>query len=205
MIIDCLACLHGHYPKLEGGDILIVAGDLTARDTKDEYIIFGDWMQKQNYRCKIVICGNHDGRIEKIHKDCAIPDDLKLPRMFINPFMLFGIEYLCDSGTEFKGLKIWGSPWVRGFKGMNPLYKAFTVDTEEELAEKWELIPPVIDILITHSPSFGNYDWVKNRDGSIGPSIGSLSLWFKCLEIRPKVHIFGHIHEAYGHADHTNG
>jgi hypothetical protein len=32
MIIDCIADLHGHYPKLDGGDLLIICGDLTARD-----------------------------------------------------------------------------------------------------------------------------------------------------------------------------
>ena len=26
IIIDCIGCLHGHYPKLEGGDLLIITG-----------------------------------------------------------------------------------------------------------------------------------------------------------------------------------
>lgn len=50
MIIDCIADLHGHYPKLEGGDLLIVAGDLTARDTLDEHINFSQWLEKQYYK-----------------------------------------------------------------------------------------------------------------------------------------------------------
>ena len=36
MIIDCISDLHGFFPKLEGGDLLIIAGDLTARDKPEE-------------------------------------------------------------------------------------------------------------------------------------------------------------------------
>lgn len=220
MIIDCIADLHGHYPKLEGGDLLIVAGDLTARDTQEEYLIFGNWIQQQNYKTKIVVCGNHDSRIEKIHENCKIPDDLGLPRMFINPFMLFCVEYLCDSGTEFeyeipvldisgdtdvinfetRKFKIWGSPWTKRFEGMDPKCMAFTVDTEEELAEKWALIPSDTDILVTHCPPFGILDEAADYLSGKIRSIGSVTLSSKylvpgfCL----KLHVFGHIHEHGG-------
>lgn len=202
MIIDCISDLHGYYPKLEGGDLLIVAGDLTARDQSEEYNDFCTWLMNQSYKKKIFIGGNHDNlltdSIPKIHT-CPVRRNLDTN----NYLELF--EYLCDSGTEFNGLKIWGAPWTLKFDGMNPHCMAFTCDTEEELAEKWGKIPYDVDILITHSPSFGNYDWIKNRDRTVGPSVGSLSLWMKCLEIRPKLHVFGHIHEAYGHCEHSNG
>ncbi len=189
MIIDCISDLHGYYPKLEGGDLLIVAGDLTARDEQGQLIEFGNWLEDQKYTKKIFICGNHDNRLEKI--------TISGKTLF---FLYEECIYLSDSGTEFEGLKIWGSPWTKTFKGMNPHCKAFTVDTEEELAEKWGKIPNDIDILITHSPPFGNFDYTSR-----GKSVGSLSLWMKCLEIRPKLHIFGHIHEAYGQYRHPNG
>ncbi len=32
MIIDCISDLHGFKPNLNGGDLLIIGGDLTARD-----------------------------------------------------------------------------------------------------------------------------------------------------------------------------
>jgi len=32
MEITCVSDLHGYYPELPGGDLLIVAGDLIARD-----------------------------------------------------------------------------------------------------------------------------------------------------------------------------
>jgi Icc-related predicted phosphoesterase len=188
MIIDCISDLHGHYPKLDGGDLLIVAGDLTGRDTKEQHIDFCEWLDVQTYIKKIVIAGNHDNNIDGDEIDC-----------------LRNCRYLLDSAAYFEGLKIWGSPWTTTFPGINPHCCAFTVDTDEELQEKYDLIPEDTDILITHNPSFGNYDWIKNRDGTIGPSVGSISLWIACLQIRPKLHVFGHIHEAYGHCEHANG
>jgi Icc-related predicted phosphoesterase len=177
-------------PTLEGGDMLIVAGDLTARDQEYEYRDFTSWLVQQRYKKKIFIGGNHD--------NCLVN----------KPVITFSeCEYLCDSGTEFGGLKIWGSPWTKTFPGMNPHCKAFTVDTEKELTEKWILIPPETNILITHSPSFGNYDWIKTEDQNIGPSVGSMTLWMYMLGMIPhlKLHVTGHIHEAYGNAVHANG
>lgn len=179
MIIDCVADLHGHYPQLEGGDLLIVAGDWTAFDTPDQVLKFGIWLNEQNYKRKIVIAGNHDNMVQTTPRILGgMPD--------------FVMTYLCDSGTEFGGLKIWGSPWTKTFHGMNPKCKAFTVDTEKELAEKWDLIPDDIDILITHSPPWGIHDLNAQRK-----RCGSMSL-FRCVNrVMPKLHVFGHIHEAY--------
>jgi hypothetical protein len=36
MDVTCISDLHGYLPKLEGGDLLIIAGDMTARDTEEE-------------------------------------------------------------------------------------------------------------------------------------------------------------------------
>lgn len=199
MIIDCISDLHGFYPELEGGDLLIVAGDLTARDLPEEYLCFGEWIRNSKYKYKIVVAGNHDCSLHKSYFHSDPPEKSSFPKMFINPFILFGADYLCDSGTEFEGLKIWGSPWTKTFPGMNPHCKAFTVDTEDELADKYEYIPHDIDILITHSPPFGVGDGIdKLHDGSLF-HVGSKSLfgWFKYV-IRPKLHVFGHIHEGYG-------
>lgn len=189
MIIDCVADLHGHYPKLEGGDLLIVAGDLTRQDQAWEYIEFGRWINNQKYRKKIVIAGNHDNIAQK-----AEP--------FINPES-DEWKYLCDSGTEFEDLMIWGSPWTKTFPGMNPNCKAFTCDTDDELAEKWSLIPSETDILITHSPPFGIFDGVDtNPYDDTEFHVGSHSL-NQCILSKVnypnlKLHVFGHIHEHGG-------
>lgn len=179
MIIDCISDLHGHYPQLDGGDLLIVAGDLTAKDTYQEYIFFKNWMNEQDYKKKIFIAGNHDNLLQKTD---------------IAEEVLYEFDYLCDSGTEFEGLKIWGSPWTSTFKGMNPHCMAFTCETEEGLADKFGSIPNGVDILITHSPPKGILDTTVD-----GKSVGSRYL-FGALQycLRPKLWVFGHIHEASG-------
>lgn len=179
MIIDLIADLHGNFPKLEGGDLLIVAGDLTARDLESEVALFDYWLHEQKYAAKIVIGGNHDNVLQQKR--------LKLQ---------FG-TYLEDSGCSFNGFKIWGSPWTKTFPGMNPHCKAFTFDKEDDLMDKFELIPHDTDILITHSPPYSVLDKVVE-----GFSVGSPALynWLKYVE-RPKLHVFGHIHEAYGQVE----
>ncbi len=181
MIIDCISDLHGHYPELEVGDLLIVSGDLTARDDNKGWTAFELWLCEQKYKKKIFIAGNHDNKLQDGSWDIVGDGNT---------------EYLCDSGTEFEGLKIWGSPWTRSFKGMNPRCKAFTLDTEQELLEKFKLIPHDTDILITHSPPYGILDECAQGDRIM--SVGSTALRDELDRIKPLYHIFGHIHEGYG-------
>lgn len=179
MIIDCISDLHGYYPKLEGGDLLIVAGDLTARDTSDEHIDFIEWLEIQDYQKKIVIAGNHDNNID--------PDGIET--------YCWNSSYLEDSGTKFDGLKIWGSPWSLTFDGINPKCEAFTGD-EEFLKRKFDLIPVDIDILITHSPPYGIMD--KGLHLHLGSHELRNIVLDACRLPRMKLHVFGHIHECGG-------
>jgi Icc-related predicted phosphoesterase len=199
MIIDCISDLHGHYPELEGGDLLIVAGDLTARHTIKELDQFNEWIREQDYRQKILIAGNHDTFFEKGVFDYTNPVD---GTVFVDP----SCDYLCDSGTEFKGLKIWGSPWSLSFPGINPKCTAFT-GTEEELAERYALIPEDTDILVTHGPPWGILDKVNKGSFTLSdPPVKiyehagskSLALQVGRMKIPPKLWVWGHVHEEYG-------
>ncbi len=190
VIIDAISDLHGFYPKLEGGDLLIVAGDLTANHTVTELFEFKFWLKEQNYKKKIVIGGNHDTFFSEMNA-------------FVYDLFWEDITYLQDSGTEFEGYKIWGSPWSLWFQGINHRCKAFT-RSEKDLKKKWELIPKDTDILITHSPPYGILDKRELHpldDFGEDLHVGSKSLlnWMDWPNCYPRIHIFGHIHEAYGH------
>jgi Icc-related predicted phosphoesterase len=183
MIIHCISDLHGYLPLLSGGDLLIIAGDLTAIDTEVGYEIFSKWLEQQNYRKKIVIAGNHDGLLQRagIEKSSS---------------MFPGATYLQDTGLQWENIKIWGSPWTPTFCSWY-----FMKPRGEPIKEKWDLIPDDTDILITHGPPLGIQDQVENfSEYNVGKFAG-------CEELRNtinhrlknlKLHIFGHIHGCYG-------
>ena len=179
MDLTCISDLHGYHPLLESGDLLIVAGDLTGRDTETEYLRFREWLSQLNYTKIVLIGGNHDNFLES------------------NPNYHFGnnVEYLCDSGTTFEGLKIWGTPWTPWFHGVNPSCKAFMLK-EKQLKAKFDLIPDDIDILISHGPPKGCLDGVER--GETIEHVGSQNLLEAVERAKPPLHIFGHIHEHGG-------
>ena len=197
--IDCISDLHGEYPELEGGDLLLVAGDLTGSDKLVQWHDFYQWLQRQDYRKKVYIAGNHDKQLQ---------DDEDFPEYEL----INGIaDYLCDSGCEFEGLKIYGTPWTKSFKGMNPHCMAFTVESEGELKEKWKQIPDDVDILITHCAPNGILDkktplYSDPYTKWIPKHLGSESLYQRLSGLRNlKLHVFGHIHEGYGLAQGAKG
>lgn len=181
--IDCISDLHGYLPHLSGGDLLLIAGDLTGRDTKEEYARFLSWLGKLPYRCKVVIGGNHDGLIEK-----------RIVTLGTDPAL--NIHYLCDSGIEFEGRKIWGSPWTPTFLNWH-----FMRDRGAPIKEKWDKIPSDTDILVTHGPPWGILD--KTEEGI---AVGCEELRKAVLErVKPKIHCFGHIHEEGGRTETYEG
>ncbi len=185
MIIDCVSDLHGKYPELEGGDLLIIAGDCTATDYARQWVIFFDWLKKQKYSKKILVAGNHDGFLSQ----CASTKEALLLGVYEDE----GFEYLQDSGTEFEGLKIWGTPWTPWFMGVHPSCKHFMM-SEAVLDNNFMYIPDDTDILISHGPPFGVLD--KNI---FKKHCGSYALSEKISkDLHLKYHIFGHIHEGYG-------
>lgn len=182
MIIDCVSDLHGYYPALPGGDILVVAGDLAYTDHLSSYHLFGAWLGKQAYNKIIVVAGNHDGLFQT---QGTLPSD--------NLFEC--ATYLCDSGIEYGGLKIWGSPWTPTFQNWY-----FMKERGDEIKAKWDLIPDDTEILITHGPPHGILDFVIDYDTGFSKHVGCeelrMAIHFRLKKL--KLHIFGHIHERYG-------
>ncbi|MGV3656308.1 MAG: metallophosphatase domain-containing protein [Chitinophagaceae bacterium] len=162
--------------KLPKGDVLLHAGDVTYKGERWEVMDFLDWFGKQNYTYKIFIAGNHDFYFEKISSAAM---QAVLPKEVI---------YLNDSGITINNINVWGTP-------VTPWYYnwAFNRPRGTAINRHWQLIPADTDVLITHGPPYGLLDTVIN-----GRNTGDKDLRKRVEALKPKVHLFGHIHESYG-------
>lgn len=171
--------LNGFLP---GGDILLCAGDISSRGYKTELENFFKWFDGiDNYDHKIFIAGNHD---------FGFQDEPETIKGLLTGYKT--IEYLQDDwimvGDE-NPIKIWGSPWQPEFHNW-----AFNLPRGEKIKEKWDLIPDDVDILITHGPAFGKLDYVPYD----GLNVGCEELLKRIEEVKPKIHLSGHIHSGRG-------
>lgn len=182
MMIDCIADLHGHTPRMPGGEVLLLAGDYTASNKQEQWLVFFEWIKGLPYDHIVLIAGNHDGLLHSLMQSEAVKEVLEEA----------SVHYLCDSMVEINGMKIWGSPWTPVFDRVNPRTKAF-MKPDNDLDGHFEKIPEGIDVLLTHGPPKGGLD--QNEHGE---HCGSLSLSYHMVRAKPKIHVFGHIHEQAG-------
>lgn len=175
LTVVAVADTHGYHDDLDvpDGDILIHAGDLTRTGSLDELPPVNAFLARLPHRDKIVIAGNHDACFQ------ARPRAARAA--------LSAAIYLQDESIHIRGLHIYGSPWQPRFLDM-----AFNLDRGPALAAKWALVPSDVDILVTHTPPLGFGD-------SVGQDrVGCVDLLARVRQVRPRLHIFGHIHSDRG-------
>lgn len=192
-IITVISDTHGKHKQitadLPGGELIICAGDISGMGYEHEIRDFLDWYnQLQRYTTKIFIAGNHDwifqdnaDKVKKILSEYTnvvyLQDDMHL----------LGEDY---DDYEHRP-KVWGSPWV-------PEYYNWAFNLPRNSTKMWEVVSqiPPVDILVTHGPAFGSldtteYDRCKN--------LGCEMLTERISQIKPKIHVFGHIHSGHGY------
>lgn len=180
MKIVAISDSHGQHHSLKQlppGDMLIHAGDVSSRGGLAAVTNFLIWFSKQDYKYKIFIAGNHDFLFERETTE------------FIKSLIPKDVIYLNDSGIEIEGINIWGSPVQPWFHDW-----AFNRMRGDDIQKHWDLIPTNTDILITHGPPMKVLDITVHGH----KHVGCQNLMDAIQKVKPKVHIFGHIHEAYG-------
>ncbi|OIP44152.1 MAG: metallophosphoesterase [Deltaproteobacteria bacterium CG2_30_63_29] len=167
---------HGYHEDLAlpDGDVLIHAGDLSSMGQPEEIARFGEWLGRQPHRHKVVVAGNHDWGFQREPQRARE--------------LLGDCHYLLDSACAIEGFHFWGAPWQPWF-----LSWAFNLQRGPELAAKWALIPRNTDVLVTHGPPFGILDRTHSHQDA-----GCADLLARVQVVKPRLHVFGHIHEARG-------
>jgi len=180
MRIVAVSDTHGRHNELRipPGDVLVHAGDFCRHGDAEDVADFAQWFYAQPFAHRVVVAGNHDLLFEQDPEAAHATLREHCP----------GVHYLFDSGVSLDGLSFWGSPWQPRFMNW-----AFNLERGEPMAEVWAKVPDQTQVLITHSPPMGILD--KTRHGD---HVGCEALLAALPHIAPRVHIFGHIHEAAG-------
>lgn len=162
---------HSDLKIPENIDIVIHSGDATSHSTLQEFESFFQWFGNLPIKHKIYVPGNHDYDLE------TFSQHTRMISLFLK-MKLLGIQILNNKELIVDDLRIVGCV------DLSILNK----DQEQ------------IDILITHYPPQSILDCVpaysKFNSGPEDIYLGSESLLKKVLEIKPRYHVFGHIHEC---------
>jgi predicted phosphohydrolase len=171
---------HSRHARVQvpDGDIFIHAGDATMRGTVAELIEFNRWLGTLPHPTKVVCAGNHDLLFEK---------NPSLARTLIT-----NATYAEDQLVTAQGLRMYVSPWQPRFFDW-----AFNLNRGAEMRRKWDLIPDGLDVLVTHGPPHG----ILDVSGLTGGHVGCEELRAAVERVRPRLHVFGHIHHGYGVLD----
>ncbi|KAK0744884.1 Metallo-dependent phosphatase-like protein [Apiosordaria backusii] len=210
--VVCVSDTHNHRPVLPPGDILIHAGDLTENGSFDEVQAGLGWLSSQPHPHKILIAGNHDvlldeaflakyperryGETTRTKADLnwgrvTYLEDSTITISVINRVTTDGPEVSTEAGG--RKLTIYGSPYT-------PVYtpSAFQYSPAPEFWSNSQLgtLPPENDlIIVTHGPP---KFYLDRRDFH---RAGCPYLLQEIIRLRPRLHVFGHIHAAYGKED----
>lgn len=171
--------MHRQVAHIPDGDVLIHSGDCTNDAGQAALRAFLTWFEAQPHPRKILVAGNHDWAFEKW------PTQAEAMVREIAP----SVTYLNDSGCEIGGIKFWGSPVQPEFYNW-----AFNRQRGSTIRAHWDKIPDDTDVLVTHGPPFGRLD----VSGHGNMRVGCRDLYEAILRVRPRLHVFGHIHHSYG-------
>ena len=180
MKVQSISDTHNFHSKVvidNDVDLIIHAGDETNHPNphinKWEFMRFLNWFHNLDIRHKILVPGNHSAFI-------AQNTDLAREMAATS-----GVTLLIDESVTIDGISIYGSPHTP------PFYDWFYMKTEIELNDVYHKID-YHDIVVTHGPPIGILDLPPNRI-----NCGSYSLYEFIKRIKPKYHIFGHVHDNF--------
>ena len=98
---------------------------------------------------------------------------------------------LVDESINVFGINFYGSPWI---PPIGTGEHSFVELRGSQLNSCWKRIPDQVDILLTHTPPLGILDTFYTDE-----HVGCFALLNHSINrVKPKFHIFGHMHGAHG-------
>lgn len=187
MKICAISDTHGQHRLLniEPSDILCIAGDISPlmiQGRKAEMMHwlktdFLPWCEELPVNKVFVTFGNHELAISHMEEEVL---DL------VNPDSK--VVFLINSGAEYNGYKIWGSPMSNKFGNW-----AYMKSEREEL-EIFRTMPDNVDILIVHGPPYNACDICWQHPYGNHEHLGNRALTVVIEEKEPKITLCGHLH-----------
>ncbi|KAF9894436.1 hypothetical protein FE257_007939 [Aspergillus nanangensis] len=223
--VVCISDTHTlEWTDIPDGDLLIHAGDLANDGSVREIQASIDWLRTLPHPHKVVICGNHDSYFDvrsRLAEDRDDPKSSSYAAVSSSTASLHSVDdpvsridwgdihYLQHSSvtltfpppstiaataaeastTRSRSLTLYGAPQVPAIVPFGPEH-AFAYPPHHDA---WSgTVPRNTDILITHTPPQAHLD--------LSPvySTGCPYLLAEAWRVRPALHVFGHVHAAYG-------
>lgn len=186
--------LHREIPDADMyGDVLVHSGDFTEKGFVKELVEFNEWLGEIRPRFKhvLIVLGNHefkkyDAKDEKAVAVFGGPDWMShVRRILSNATHVFHHESIVCEGIVFFGIS-----WARGASGRSPDSgeKDYEQMTKDHVGD--------VDVLITHCPPSGIFDWMEGLQRPWGSSVKLREVIEE--RMKPTVHLFGHLHEQRG-------
>ncbi|KAM0333484.1 hypothetical protein ACHAQA_002146 [Verticillium albo-atrum] len=172
---------------LPRADVAIHCGDLTLSSKVQEFEDTFAMIRALDAPLKIVIAGNHDIALDLRERYIKRPDAVAA---IIEAAAQDGVHFLGEGTREFElhngaRLRVYASPMTPEYGGW-----AFQYPYGEH---EFDIQPGDTDIAITHGPPKGIRDTCRTGD-----TVGCHELFSAVAKAKPKIHCFGHIHEAWG-------
>lgn len=175
---------HGRHRDLEvpEGDVFVHSGDALYYGSAKELADFLSWLRELPHRHKIYVPGNHDFASARLHAK----GDLR--RLCQDGVDILVNETVCSVDQ----VMVHGNP-------QTPPWPAYGMWSFQPIRTDWSASPKGgVDVLVTHGPPKGVLD-----ENMVGIKCGDQALLDYVLELKPKYHLFGHIHPSNG--VHDNG
>jgi Calcineurin-like phosphoesterase len=210
---------HAFRSPLPEANVLLHAGDLTGSGKQYEHQRQVEMLSEHSAELKIVIPGNHDITFDEEYyashpwKHHTPQDSSAIKKMYTGPEACEAGIVLMKEGIQSFKLKN-GAKFTLYASAYQPEFcdLAFAYERDEDrfspapavqsLSGQGAAHPipshPLIDIVMTHGPPFGILDNVVGGGPFMKTSVGCKHLLRAVKRCKPRLHVFGHIHEGWG-------